>query len=166
MKKISKHIGNITLCLFTMFVVMCGIFLSCKSNAQNTIGPIEWEKSHPNQNLIMFEFCNIDDAHYTKDDSNFWLEYDDPDAFDLDNLAYRTGREEWYGEYIAVDIQDSLVSQFLLDWGNYAELRKDFRSNWEEMDKLSYSWGIQEIWIEGDVRYELVYLGRKFNWYE
>ena len=171
MKKIViKHIGNIayiTLCLFTMFmfIVMCGMFLSCKSNAQ-TIGPIEWEKAHPNQDLIMFEFCDVVDAHYTKDDSNFWLEYCDPDAFDLDNLAYSTGREKWYGDYIAVDIQDSLVSQFLEDWGNYASLRKDFKNNWEEMDKLSDSWGLLEIWIDGDVRFELIRLPSNFNWWE
>lgn len=165
MKKISKHIGNIayiTLCLFTMFMLLvtCMMFVSCQAQTPSN------KVSDYGKSLIMFEFSNVNDAHYVKDDANFYLEYEDADAFDYDNLAYMTGRDKWYGDYIAVDIQDSLVSQFLLDWGNYAELRKDYRSNWEEMDKLSYSWGIQEIWIEGDVRYELVYLGRNFNWYE
>lgn len=116
----------------------------------------------------MFDFCNINDAHYTMDDSNFWLEYNDQDAWDYESLAYRTGRSEWYGDYIAVDIQDSLVSEFLQDWGDYAELRKDFRNNWEKMDKLSEKWGVMEIHFTDspDVRFELIKLPNNFNWWE
>lgn len=171
MKKISKHIGNIvyiTLCLFTMFmfIVMCGMFLSCKSNAQ-TIGPFEWMDQNKNISLVMFDFCNINDAHYIMDDANFYIEYNDQDAWDYDNLAYRTGRQEWYGDYIQVDLQDSLVSEFLQDWGNYAELRKNFKDNWEEMDKLSEKWGVMEIHLsDGDIRFELTKLPSNFNWWE
>lgn len=154
-----------------MFVVSCGVLLSYKSIAQTT-SPVEQRAQY----LIMFDFSNIDDAHYSTNDSNFYLEYDDPDAFDLDQLAEATGRNEWYGEYITINIQDSLVSLFLIEWGEYINLKNYVRENWtpemgyipewKRMYEISESWGIQEIWIAKDIRYELVYVGKEYNWYE
>lgn len=156
------------LCLATIFafIVMVMMFCSC-SHAQNN-SSFSIEKS---SNYIMFDFSLVDDAIYDPEDGMFTIEYDDPDAFDYENLAYLTNRTKWYGEYIHVDIEDSLIFQFLLDWKKHEQLGEDFKSNWEEMDSLSKSWGIQEVWItfpdgSKDVRYDLIFVGRKYNWYE
>jgi len=159
--------------IFAIFILICA---SCTAQKEKKVASVKNENY-----LIMFDFSNIDDAHYSIDDSNFWLEYDDPDAFDLDHLAETTGRNEWYGDYIAIDIQDSLVSLFLIEWGEYNDLRNYIHENltsenrcrfeWQRMDQLSESWGIQEIWTtfddgSKDVRYELTYVGKEYNWYE
>lgn len=159
--------------IFAILVLIC---MSCTAQKEKNIVSTKNEDY-----LIMFDFSNIDDAHYSIDDSNFWLEYDDPDAFDLDHLAEMTGRDEWYSEYIAIDIQDSLVSLFLIEWGEYNTLKNYIHKNWtsemgyipewRRMDEISESWGIQEVWTifedgSKDVRYELVYVGKEYNWYE
>lgn len=171
MKKVLKVAAT-----FIATLIVC---FSCNSKAQEVRVPAEISASQ----LIMFEFYNIEDAIYSQDDMNFYLKYMDVDAFDLDCLAAMTGRKQWYGDYIAVDLQDSIVSQFLIDWNKYLELRKrhaeswkpemGYDETWKKIDKLSESYAIREIWYydsitnqRKDVRYELVYVGPEFNWYE
>lgn len=167
---------------FIATLLVCFACFSCNSKAQEVKVRVEPAEMSASQ-LIMFEFYNIEDAIYSKDNMNFYLEYMDVDAFDLDCLAAMTGRERWYGDYIAVDLQDSLVSQFLIDWNEYLGLRKrhaeswkpemGYDETWQKIDKLSESYAIREIWYydsitnqRKDIRYELVYVGPEFNWYE
>lgn len=104
----------------------------------------------------VFEFDCVEDVTYSEEDGCFTIEYCDPDAFDLDNLAYMTGRKHWYGDYIAVDIEDSIVHNFLNDW------KKWLMSDYETKYELSESWCIQVIWItfsdgSKDIRFEMIH---------
>jgi hypothetical protein len=68
---------------------------------------------------IMFEFSCIDDIIFLKEDGSWIIEYDDADAFDYDNLAYRTNHDKWYGNYIILDIDDDLFPTFYEDYKRY-----------------------------------------------
>lgn len=68
---------------------------------------------------IMFEFSCIDDIIFQKEDGSWIIEYDDADAFDYDNLAYRTNRNEWYGNYIILTIDDDMFPTFYKDYKRY-----------------------------------------------
>jgi hypothetical protein len=67
----------------------------------------------------MFEFSCIDDIIFIPDDGCWYIEYDDGDAFDYDNLAYRTNRNKWYGDYIILNIDDDLFPTFYNDYKKY-----------------------------------------------
>jgi hypothetical protein len=68
---------------------------------------------------IMFEFSCIDDIIFSPDDNQWYIEYDDGDAFDYDNLAYRTLRDKWYGDYIVINVDENLFSTFYKDYKKY-----------------------------------------------
>ena len=68
---------------------------------------------------IMFEFSCIDSIIFSKEDNCWFIEYDDIDAFDYDNLAYRTNRDKWYGDYIILNIDDNLFPTFYEDYEKY-----------------------------------------------
>lgn len=160
MKNIAKHIGNIMIIVLGLFTTLIAFALlislvSCKSNAQTTTA----------QNAIIFEFSNVDSCAYVWDDGCFLIWYDDADAFDYDAMAYRAGREEWYGEFVYLDIEDSLVGEFLQDFHKYTELHSDYKSNWEQMDELSQHWGIVN-WDKSSESYELIRIHEKGWWFK
>ena len=72
---------------------------------------------------IMFEFSCINDTIFSKEDGCWFIEYDDNDAFDYDNLAYRTNRDKWYGDYIVINIDDDLFPTFYKDYKKYIDDR-------------------------------------------
>lgn len=49
-------------------------------------------------------------------DTTYHVKYDDPDAFDYDNLAHYAGIDEWYGDYIFVHIDKGATTAFLHDY--------------------------------------------------
>ena len=68
---------------------------------------------------LLFNMSNISDITYYPDDDLTYIKYDDPDVFDYQHLAYITGRDTWYGDYIILDIEDSLVDELKSDKYNY-----------------------------------------------
>lgn len=92
---------------------------SCKSKAKT----LEYTKEY---HIILFDFSCVDDIVWSDDDGVFTVEYNDPDVFDYDNLAYLTNRYSWYGEYIKIDIDESLVPMFLNDQDLYFQDETDF----------------------------------------
>lgn len=136
-------------CVLFMAVILIATLLSCNGAAQTTKLP-EWSNSDHTNGPIIFEFSCMDSCAYSWEDGCFLIWYDDADGWDLDALAYRSGRTKWYGEYILMDIEDSLVGEFLQDFHKYTELRKDYANNWKEMDKLSAKWAIYE-YFQSDI---------------
>lgn len=94
---------------------------------------------------IIFDFGNIDSVVFYEDNNVMLLHYDDPDAFDLDNLAFITGRDEWYGEYVGVTVNDTLITEFINDYHKYLS-----NKNWEYRENLNYGY----ILIEKHIRYD------------
>lgn len=93
-------------------LIVLGIILtlslnSCKAqeSAHNTI----------KSDTILFDFSCVDDIVWSEDDGIYYIEYNDPDAFDYETLAYLTNRYSWYGEYIMIDIDESILPMFLND---------------------------------------------------
>lgn len=68
---------------------------------------------------IEFDFGLIDTVVFVDDGEVPVLHYDDPDAFDYDYLADVTNREHWYGNYIAVDIEEEIQHHFFEDYKEY-----------------------------------------------
>lgn len=155
MKTIEKFVialGFVALCIFVLTYTM--LFTSCSAQTTST-----------QKNAIIFEFSNVDSCAYVWDDGCFLIWYDDADAFDYDAMAYRAGREEWYGEFVYLDIEDSLVGEFLQDFHKYTELHSDYKSNWEQMDELSQHWGIVN-WDKSSESYELIRIHEKGWWFK
>lgn len=155
MKTIEKFVialGFVALCIFALVCTM--LFTSCSAQTTPT-----------QKNVIIFEFSNVDSCAYVWDDGCFLIWYDDADAFDYDAMAYRAGREEWYGEFVYLDIEDSLVGEFLQDFHKYTELHSDYKSNWEQMDELSQHWGIVN-WDKSSESYELIRIHEKGWWFK
>lgn len=93
---------------------------------------------------IIFDFGNIDTIIFYEDDDAFVLHYDDADVFDLDNLAYQTGRDKWYGEYVSIYVDDTLITEFLNDYHKYLT-----NKNWDYRENLNYNY----ILIEEDITF-------------
>jgi len=164
MKKLSHKISTALSLIITVFagamlIICIGIFTGGCANAQKNETPVKTESdtSWNSAYLVMFDFSNIDDAIYSRDDGIFYLEYNDPDAWDYDNLAYLSSRDEWYGNYIRVEINNCLVSEFLEDWDEYISLRNQKEYNPRQYE-LCYKWGVLEEYYTscGDFNFELV----------
>ena len=132
-----------------MCIVCFAVFMGGCANAQTN------SSQQSQEHAIIFEFSNVDSCAYVWDDGCFLIWYDDADAFDYEAMAWRSGRENWYGEFVYLDIEDSLVGEFLQDFHKYTELRSDYKSNWEQMDELSQHWGIVN-WDKSSESYELI----------
>lgn len=166
MKKLSHKIGTALSLIITAFagamlIICIGIFTGGCANAQKNETPVKTESdtSWNSAYLVMFDFSNIDDAIYSRDDGIFYLKYNDPDAWDYDNLAYLSGREEWYGDYIQVELEDSIVSEFLQDWKEWLDIIHDDSKGYNPREfELCYKWGILEEYYTsyGDFFFELV----------
>lgn len=124
-------------------ISVCLGCIGCNNKTnENSISTIVEDKPY----TILFDFSNIDTITYVGADDEFCvLHYCDYDAFDYDNLAYLTGRENWYGEYIAIDVEDEILSQFLNDYSNYKS-NTDYWYKQELNDKY--------IIIEHDITYQ------------
>ena len=94
---------------------------------------------------ILFNYSNIDTIIYLEDDDCYVVHYCDPDCFDLDQMAERTGREHWYGNYIAIDIEDETLPDFLFDYNSYKST-KDWNTKFRLSDKY--------VIIERDLTFE------------
>ena len=93
---------------------------------------------------IMFDFCNVDTIIYYEDDKAMTIHYDDEDVFDYENLAYLTDRDSWYGEYVSVSIDDTIITEFLNDYYRYVT-----STEYDERVKLSDKY----IIVEEDIKY-------------
>ena len=134
MKKLIFIAALISVCL--------GCIACNNKTKEDSISNIVEDKPY----TILFDFSNIDTITYVGADDEFCvLHYCDYDVFDYDNLAYLTGREHWYGEYIAIDVEDEILSQFLNDYSNYKS-NTDYQYKQELNDKY--------IIIEHDITYQ------------
>lgn len=142
-----------------MCIVCFAVFMGGCANAQTS-------KEQSNPDAIIFEFSNIDSCFYSWEDGCFIINYNDPDVFDYNAMAWRSGREEWYGDYVSLDIEDSLVGQFLVDYHKYIELlHGSYQENWIALDKLSARWGII-CWDESSESYELIKMEDEEWWFK
>lgn len=106
--KRDKQIRNIILAIVaSISIVVLYIGLKYYNNTN-----IKEEENECLITPIRFNFDNIVDILYNPETNLYYIEYDDPDAFDYDNLAYHCNMEEWYGNYIIVNIDSNIAIQF------------------------------------------------------
>lgn len=99
------------------YLIICVLLFSCNPPSKRYI---ENNNAKSVDTLIIsFDYDNIIDIIYSPEDNCVFIEYDDADCFDYDNLAYLTNRKEWYGEYIAINLDEILFNEFLKDYYSY-----------------------------------------------
>lgn len=137
-----------------ILIIMALICLGCNSQPSVTnipemeYGDCESHIKDIEVNYIMFELSGILEFAYNAIDDEYYLDYDDPDAFDLDNLAYLSGMEEWYADYLIVHVSKD----------NFFELIEDVNKSVEERLNIVFEekWILKEIVtpVEGGLNYQ------------
>lgn len=121
--------------LISIMTLMC---LSCNSqpSAPTSIPNMEYGDCE-DTNYIIFEMYGILDFNYEVETGIYTISYDDPDAFDYDNLAYLTNEDDWYGEFIIIYLNEA----------DFFELFRDTKKSQEEKDNIVWreKWQIKEI---------------------
>lgn len=113
---------------------------SCNTNTNNVNSieelvevPVIFEDSV----LTLFDFCNVDSMSYCESDDAHIIYYDDPDAFDYDNLAYNVNKDNWYGNYIKIIIEDWILPDFIDDMKIYRNT-----NDWEIKEEMNRKYSI------------------------
>lgn len=154
MKKFLKlaavFILTVVISLFCISVAGCA-----QTNSQQTSSD-----STENFSLIMFDYSLIEDGIFN--DSVCYLEYDDPDAFDLEAMADRAGLKEWPTDYLVVTISENLVDEFLEDWNRYEYLGSS-KEEWEEKFQLSYKYALKEYYVGNVPNFKIVKVNK--DWF-
>ena len=151
MKKFLKLTAvTVAISLFCISVVGCA-----QTSQQNSVSD-----STEDFSLIMFDYSLILDRIFN--DSVCYLEYDDPDAFDLEAMAYRAGLEEWPTDYLVVTISENLIDEFIEDWNRWEYLGNS-KEEWQEKFQLSYKYALKEYYVGNIPNFKIVKV--KGNWF-
>ena len=132
-----------------ILILIALICFSCDGNTTNltNIPPIDYGDCELTDevNYIMFELSDILEFNYNPMNNEYSFNYDDPDAFDLDDMAYKSGLNEWYNDYITVKISKE----------DFFELFKDTQKSKKEQWNITNNekWLLKEVitHIEGKV---------------
>lgn len=139
---------------FILISIMALMCLGCNSQptAITNIPNMEYgdccePNTEPEINYIIFELSNILEFAYNNVDREYYINYDDPDAFDLEHLAYRSGMDKWYADYIMVQLTEKDFFELLADVN---------KSKKEQLDiTMSEKWILKEVVtsVEGVMNY-------------
>lgn len=138
----------------TIIFIIAAIFTACNATPINVIdstSTIVEEKV----DTIMFSYSNFIEMTYLDEDNIAVIHYDDPDVFDLDHMAYITGRDKWYGDYVDMVIEEDLLAEFMYNYDNYK-----YTDVWCK-ERLNENWIIEEhniLYLDGtrDLIYYIV----------
>lgn len=135
----------------SIILIMAAIFAACNAQQINVeaVEPIDSTSTIIEERVdtILFSYSNLIQMRYVEEAEMAVICYDDPDVFDLDNMAYVTGRDKWYDTCIYMSIEESLFPEFVYNYENY-KYTDDF---WRK-EKLNSSWIIEE--------HDILYLDR------
>lgn len=138
-----------------LILAIASIICSCNATPINVIdstSTIVEEKV----DTIMFSYSNFIEMTYLDEDNMAVIRYDDPDVFDLDHMAYITGRDKWYGDYVDMVIEEDLLAEFMYNYDNYKYTDDVWRK-----ERLNENWIIEEhniLYLDGtrDLIYYIV----------
>ena len=138
-----------------LILAIASIICSCNATPINVIdstSTIVEEKV----DTIMFSYSNFIEMTYLDEDNIAVIRYDDPDVFDLDHMAYITGRDKWYGDYVDMVIEEDLLAEFMYNYDNYKYTDDIWRK-----ERLNENWIIEEhniLYLDGtrDLIYYIV----------
>ena len=138
---------------FILISIMALMCLGC--NGQPSVANIpemEYGDCEPNMtpevNYIMFDFSNVIDFNYEVETHIYTITYDDADVFDYDNMAYLSGEDEWYGEFVIVYLSEKDFFDLL------ADMNKSQKDKWDMV--YQEKWQLKEIAtpVEGGTNYK------------
>lgn len=142
-----------------LILAVASIFCSCNAAPTNVIDStsiIVEEKV----DTIMFSYSNFIEMTYLDEDNMAVIRYDDPDVFDLDHMAYITGRDKWYGDYVDIIIEEDLLAEFMYNYDNYKHTNDFWRK-----ECLDSDWLIEEHKITYlDSTVDLIYYIKQNNY--
>lgn len=140
-----------------LIIVIAAIFTACNAQPIN-IEHIDSASTIVEEKVdtIMFSYSNFIEMTYLDEDNMAIIRYDDPDVFDFDHMAYITGRDKWYGDYVDMIIEEDLLAEFMYNYDNY-KYTDDF---WRK-ENLNSDWIIEEhnvLYLDGtrDLIYHIV----------
>ena len=114
--KANKKIPGIIICVLISVIVILLTF-NCNRNTDMTSDEnYIIDTTTTLSTNIRFSYEYVSSIILNNVDSSYHIKYDDPDAFDYDNLAHYAGVNEWYGNYIFVHIDKPIVTAFLHDY--------------------------------------------------
>lgn len=133
-------------------ILIALICFSCKGNTPDisNIPSMEYRDCEPTDktNYIMFELSDIIKFNYNPITNEYSFNYDDPDAFDLEYMAEKSGLNKWYNDYITVKISKE----------DFFELIKDTQKSKKEQWNITNNekWLLKEeiTTIEGKVNFQ------------
>ena len=137
--------------LILIMALMC-FGCNCQPTALTNIPDMEYGdcelKAEPEINYIIFELSNILEFAYNNVDREYYIDYDDPDTFDLDHMAYRSGMDKWYADYIMVQLTEKDFFELL------ADVNKSKKEQWDIT--MSEKWVLKEVVtpVEGVINYK------------
>lgn len=181
--KVKFWISNIVQALLILvglwaFIIIFIAMFGCEGNKEEKSEEISFVSTEAlekvsGHNLIHFDFDNVEDFIWSNEDGCFTIEYNDPDIFDYQHLAEITGRDKWYGHFVALDIENSDVSQFIQDWEDYLDNRNSFCETDDSTyaivaEDINDSYAIVEYWIPevSDYLWFLVKLPSNVYWWQ
>lgn len=136
-----------------ILILIALICFSCEGSTTHltNIPPIEYgdcELTTDEVNYIMFELSDIIKFNHNPITNEYSFNYDDPDAFDLEDMALKSGLNEWYNDYITVKISKE----------DFFELFKDTQKSKKEQWNITNNekWLLKEVitTIEGKVNFQ------------
>ena len=136
-----------------ILILIALICFSCEGSTTNltNIPPIEYgdcELTTDEVNYIMFELSDIIKFNHNLITNEYSFNYDDPDAFDLEDMAHKSGLNEWYNDYITVKLSKE----------DFFELFKDTQKSKKEQWNITNNekWLLKEVitTIEGKVNFQ------------
>lgn len=141
----------------SIILIIAAIFTACNAQPIN-VEHIDSASTIVEEKIdtIMFSYSNFIEMTYLDEDNIAIIRYDDPDVFDFDHMAYITGRDKWYGDYVDMIIEEDLLAEFMYNYDNY-RYTDDF---WRK-ENLNSDWIIEEhnvLYLDGtrDLIYHIV----------
>lgn len=141
----------------SIILIIAAIFTACNAQPIN-VEHIDSASTIVEEKIdtIMFSYSNFIEMTYLDEDNVAIIRYDDPDVFDFDHMAYITGRDKWYGDYVDMIIEEDLLAEFMYNYDNY-RYTDDF---WRK-ENLNSDWIIEEhnvLYLDGtrDLIYHIV----------
>lgn len=128
-----------------IIIILSLIFCSC-TNVRAEVPPMgegDWD------NQLYFAFDNVVDMIYDPFSGNYYIEYQDLDAFDMDTWNFMNGTEEEYFEFIQVPVSKEIFFTIISD------MEKVDKNNKIDVYALEEQYNFTEYYINGKFYYTL-----------
>lgn len=128
-----------------LFIILCLVTFCSDINVRAEVPPMgegDWD------NQLYFSIESVVDMIYDPYSGNYYIEYEDLDAFDMDAWNYLNGTEEEYIEFIQIPVSKAIFFSLLDD---IEKIDKNKIDVYEVENKYEFT----EYYIDGKFYYTL-----------